>query len=91
MRCAYLWRAMRVMYVSTAMSDVDRTREPPVRLCCWERHIGVQCPDGLVMCCLCFSRFSIDDLAVEDGTTTNVCQKCHDEDLKQQNQHNVGR
>ena len=23
--------------------------QPPVRLCCGQRHWGVQCPDGLVM------------------------------------------
>jgi hypothetical protein len=52
-------------------------REPPVRLCCGLRHDTVQCPDGLVMCCLCFSRFPVSDLHVtEDGSPEDVCAGC---------------
>lgn len=51
--------------------------EPPVRLCCGQRHFGVVCPDGKVMCCLCFSRFSQKDLHVlEDGQKEDVCTGC---------------
>ncbi len=53
-------------------------REPPVRLCCGERHYGAVCPDGLVMCCICFFRFKIEDLSVQDGTPVDVCKKCHE-------------
>ena len=51
--------------------------EPPARLCCGERHYGAQCPDGLVMCCLCFDRFPVGELNVgEDGRPENVCKGC---------------
>jgi hypothetical protein len=36
--------------------------EPPVRLCCSQRHWGSICPDGKVMCQLCFERFEVKDL-----------------------------
>jgi len=50
----------------------------PVRICCGQRHWGVACPDGLVMCCVCFSRFPVDRLAVDpsDGKHWDVCQQC---------------
>ena len=49
----------------------------PVRLCCGRRHFGPVCPDGHVMCCLCFDRFTIDQLAVDDdGARVDVCQAC---------------
>jgi len=51
--------------------------EAPVRLCCGLRHYGAQCPDGLVMCCLCFSRFPLGELYVDtDGVPVDVCQGC---------------
>lgn len=56
--------------------------EAPVRLCCFERHYGVQCPDGKVMCELCFDRFEVSDLNVtEDGNPENVCKPCHEHDM----------
>lgn len=49
----------------------------PVRLCCGQRHFGLQCPDGLVMCCLCFNRFPLDELnETEDGLKEDVCLTC---------------
>lgn len=52
--------------------------EPPVRVCCFQRHYGAQCPDGLVMCCQCFERFPVDQLDVdeEDGQHIDVCLPC---------------
>lgn len=51
--------------------------EPPVRLCCGERHYGVQCNDGKVMCCLCFDRFEVWELSVlPSGAPVDVCQPC---------------
>lgn len=50
--------------------------EPPVRLCCGQRHSGAQCPDGKAMCCVCFERFDKADLMVENGVTYNVCKGC---------------
>jgi hypothetical protein len=51
--------------------------EPPVRLCCMKRHYGTQCPDGLVMCCMCFERFAVADLADDDGDKIDVCKPCY--------------
>ena len=50
----------------------------PVRLCCGQRHYGPVCPDGKVMCCLCFTRVSQDNLATEDGQKVDVCIPCHE-------------
>lgn len=52
--------------------------EPPVRLCCMQRHYGAQCPDGLVMCCVCFERVPVDQLEVDpaDGRRWDRCTRC---------------
>lgn len=50
----------------------------PVRACCGQRHFGPQCPDGLVMCCLCFDRYPVAALATDDGFAINVCMACHE-------------
>jgi hypothetical protein len=56
--------------------------EPPFRrLCCGQRHDGVQCPDGLVMCAICYNR--VDPLHLNplpEGGWENVCRMCHVED-----------
>lgn len=49
---------------------------PPTRLCCGQPHWGVQCLDGLVMCCLCFDRFPLKKLSREDGVLVDVCLNC---------------
>ena len=55
----------------------------PVRLCCGQPHWTVQCPDGLVMCCLCFDRFQVAGLNVtEDGIPENVCRGCAEDERK---------
>ena len=52
----------------------------PVRLCCGEEHYGAVCPDGKVMCQLCFERFDVDDLNVVsidfEGQHEDVCKSC---------------
>lgn len=48
----------------------------PVRSCCGQRHRGVQCPDGLVMCCLCFERVLASELSERDGQLEDVCRDC---------------
>jgi hypothetical protein len=51
--------------------------EGPVRICCGQSHWTVTCPDGRVMCCICFSRFEKEDLYVDaTNTTWDVCQGC---------------
>ncbi|CAB4162772.1 hypothetical protein UFOVP783_116 [uncultured Caudovirales phage] len=51
--------------------------EPPVRLCCGERHLGPVCPDGKAMCALCHHKFAPEDLNTSaDGDTENVCKGC---------------
>ena len=60
--------------------------DAPVRLCCGQRHFGVECPDGMVMCCLCFERVSQDKLNVAaDGRKENVCKKCAEEESASNN------
>jgi hypothetical protein len=54
----------------------DFAVERPVRLCCGRRHEGAQCPDGLVMCCLCFERVPAEFLARQDGELVDICQSC---------------
>lgn len=56
--------------------------EPPIRLCCGQRHLRPVCPDGKVMCCLCFKRVEQTDLAVEDGQKVDVCLPCRTDELK---------
>lgn len=49
----------------------------PVRLCCGQAHWGVVCPDGRVMCTICFGRYEQDELHVDaTGTTWDVCASC---------------
>jgi len=56
----------------------------PHRLCCGTQHFGNICPDGLVMCCLCFSRVSLDKLHVlPNGEKEDVCFDCAEMERKQ--------
>ena len=48
-----------------------------VRLCCNQRHWGPVCPDGMVMCCVCYGRYEPGDLYVDaTGTTWDMCAGC---------------
>lgn len=63
----------------------------PYRLCCGKQHIGPICPDGLVMCCYCFERVTIEDLAIDDGDRIDVCWPCWNWDQERvQNRMNMG-
>ena len=49
----------------------------PIRLCCGQAHWGAVCPDGKVMCCICFEHVSQDDLNVlANGKKEDVCKSC---------------
>lgn len=48
----------------------------PIRACCGQRHMGARCPDGLVMCCVCFDRVPISRLSSLDGRPQDVCLSC---------------
>jgi len=50
--------------------------EPPVRLCCGERHNGPQCLDGKVMCIICFERKEVSELSTVFGKPCDVCREC---------------
>jgi hypothetical protein len=53
--------------------------EAPVRLCCSQRHWGVKCPDGLVMCSHCFNRVREGALMLDEDDASlrwDVCQPC---------------
>lgn len=53
------------------------TNGPPVRLCCGQAHWGIICPDGKVMCQLCFSRFDKSGLFRDSsGDIWDVCREC---------------
>ena len=68
------------------MSAESAENDAPVRPCCGQRHHGPVCPDGLVMCCICFNRVPKDRLALlddGDGATSesapiyeDVCRTC---------------
>jgi hypothetical protein len=63
------------------MSDngQDARSAAPVRLCCGQRHSGALCPDGKVMCCLCFERVTLAELSeTVDGQLTDVCKTCYE-------------
>lgn len=48
-----------------------------MRVCCGERHNGVVCSDGKVMCCLCFDRVEKDELFEdESGDRYDICKPC---------------
>ena len=49
----------------------------PMRLCCFHRHYGPTCPDGLTMCCVCFERYPYDQLVADGfGGKIDVCLPC---------------
>lgn len=56
-------------------------REPPYRLCCGKPHWGPVCPDGLVMCQLCYDRVKQGDLHRDEEGTWDICQKCHEAEV----------
>jgi hypothetical protein len=50
---------------------------PPTRVCCGQPHWTVECPDGRVMCALCFDRVTKDELMKDmDGDLWDMCQRC---------------
>lgn len=65
--------------------------EAPVRLCCGQRHWAVACPDGRVMCCLCFDRFEQEELYSDDEGTWDICAACHDHEQKVREEIAQGR
>jgi hypothetical protein len=57
----------------------------PVRLCCGQRHLGAVCPDGMVMCCVCFYRFSPAGLYVDaQKDRWDVCLGCAPSTVRQE-------
>jgi len=56
----------------------------PVRLCCGRRHSGVLCPDGLVMCCICYHRFPVEGLHETDGGREDVCLGCAEQESRRE-------
>jgi hypothetical protein len=62
----------------------------PRRLCCGQAHWGVVCPDGKVMCCICFHRFSQDELhADSDGVKWDICKSCKEDENKWKREHDA--
>ena len=55
----------------------------PIRLCCGQRHWTVACPDGLVLCGMCFHRKPIEEMNVlPDGARENVCVLCAEDERR---------
>lgn len=55
----------------------------PVRLCCGKRHYDGVCPDGKVMCQLCFGRFDLEDLnKLPTGEYEDVCKGCAEDERR---------
>lgn len=59
-----------------AETPLTAEKDAPFRVCCGQQHYGATCPDGKVMCCVCFERFDKVDLMVEAGVTYDVCKGC---------------
>lgn len=67
----------KVQALQTQAAPPPPPLEPPVRLCGGQRHSGVVCPDGKVMCALCSHKFKPEDLSTRgDGGMENVCKGC---------------
>lgn len=70
------------------MSDQTAENDAPFRVCCGQQHFGPVCPDGLVMCPICFRRNPKERLHIlegGDGTDatsapiySDVCRTCHE-------------
>ena len=55
----------------------------PIRLCCGQRHWTVACPDGLVLCGLCFCRKPVEEMNIlPDGRRENVCKLCAEDERR---------
>lgn len=65
---------MRITTEQPQTLIIDRD---PVRLCCSQQHWGSVCPDGRVMCCICYGRYDPDELHVDaTGVTWDMCAGC---------------
>jgi len=61
---------------------------PPTRLCCGKQHWGPVCPDGRVMCCICFNRFTQDELYVDEaGDKWDECKECGESNARYRREH----
>lgn len=68
------------MVAQITMKSSAALPEPPVRLCCGQRHDDALCPDGLVMCCICFHRFPVSGLHEVEGGHEDVCLGCAEQE-----------
>lgn len=65
------------------MNDIACLEDPraPYRICCGTRHWGSVCPDGGVMCQLCFGHITQDKLHVlPTGLKEDICQDCYNKE-----------
>lgn len=66
--------------------------EAPYRLCCGQQHTGPVCPDGKIMCCLCFERVERDQLHVDEKNQTwDICKTCQEGEVQAINQRANGQ
>lgn len=58
--------------------------EPPIRLCCFERHSGPVCANQTVMCQLCWTSVPIEELYVDSHDKVwDVCAPCGRKEAEQ--------
>lgn len=67
---------------SQPTNEVDWSKGP-FRLCCGKQHYGPICPDGRVMCCLCFDVVEQSQLnKTADGKLEDVCKSCVEKEMQ---------
>ena len=67
------------------MSDIkcEEDSNAPFRICCGKQHWGAVCPNGTVMCCMCFYNVTQDKLHVlPNGMKEDCCQECYNKEHK---------
>lgn len=78
-RCPRSWFHDYRCTGSNEPGQTPRLAIDPIKLCCGAKmsaHRGPQCPDDKVMCCICFERFQVPDLSVDEGQSVDVCKSC---------------
>lgn len=53
--------------------------DPPIRLCCMQRHYGATCLDGTFMCRICFDKFP----AAQSWHGYDICLGCGEKEVAQ--------
>lgn len=68
---AQVWTS-EPMYTNNVQEDNMNQPIIPFRLCCGQPHLGDVCPDGTIMCGICFGKFTAEQWDNETG----CCKEC---------------